>query len=194
MNKGVVFLNYTAFLVLYIASFVFFYIKNTEIVGFYLLFVVNTACLLFSVAYFGSLIDLKFISRIVSSSIILSGLLHSIALIFILIMISNMKVKYENTFGTPINLPPMYKNKLEEFKQRSVITFLLCSILVLVFMIYFDNINIIFKDEMIYINDIVRNKYQLLILLFSFLPVIVSYFQLQTAHSFSSLTRQNLMR
>jgi len=194
MNKGVVFLNYTAFLVLYIASFVFFNIKNTEIVGFYLLFVVNTACLLFSVAYFGSLIDLKFISRIVSSSIILSGLLHSVALIFILIMINNMKAKYENTFGTPINLPPIYKSKLEEFKQRSIITFLLCSMLVFIFMIYFDKINIVFKDEMIYINDIVRNKYQLLLLLISFLPVTVSYFQLQTANSFSILTRQNLMR
>jgi hypothetical protein len=194
MNKGVVFLNYTAFLTLYIASFVFFYIKNTEIVGFYLLFVVNTACLLFSVAFFWTLGDLNFISRVAASSIILSILLHSVAFIFVLMMISNMKVKYENTFGTPINLPTIYKEKLDDFKQKSIITFVICSILLIVFMIYFDGINIVFKDKMVYMNDIINNKYKLLFLLTSFVPIIISVFQVQTANSFSILTRQDLMR
>jgi hypothetical protein len=109
-------------------------------------------------------------------------------------MISNMKVKYENTFGTPINLPPNYKDKFDYFKQLTILTFIICALLLLIFMVYFNSINIVFKDEMVFISYIIRNKFQFFSLLMSFAPVIISLFQLKTANSFSSLTRQDLMR
>lgn len=105
-----------------------------------------------------------------------------------------MKVKYENTFGTPINLPPNYKNKLDIFKGLTLTTFSICLILLLTFMYYFDSINFIFNDQVKTFGDILRNKFPVGLLILSLTSIIISFVQVNTANSFSILTRQNLMK
>jgi hypothetical protein len=109
-------------------------------------------------------------------------------------MLGNMKVKYSNTFGTPINLPPNYKRKFDDFKMYSLITFMLCLIMLFSFMIYFDAININFKYEMKTVANIMENKFSLLLLLLSVSPIVISCLQVYTANSFSKLTRQDLIK
>jgi len=105
-----------------------------------------------------------------------------------------MKVKYENTFGTPINLPPIYKSKLDIFKGLILTTFFICFILLVVFMYYFDSINFIFNDQIKTFGDILRNKFSVGLLILSLASIIISAIQVNTANSFSILTRQNLMK
>jgi hypothetical protein len=194
MSKSATFLNYTAFLLLYNASFAFIYIKNTEIIGFYLLFIVNTACVLYNVSYFAGLDMLNLLPRTIMLSLIISGFLHTIAFVFIIMMLGNMKVKYANTFGTPINLPPNYKRKFDDFKMYSLITFVICFFLLSSFMTYFDVLNINFKYEVKTISNIMDNKYSLILLLLSVSPIVISCLQVSTANSFSKLTRQDLIK
>ena len=194
MNKSTVLLNYLAFFILYITSFVFIYTKNTEIIGYYVLFIVNTACTIYNISYFSMVDALNLIPRSILISVILSGMLHTIAFVFIIMMINTMKVKYENTFGTPINLPPIYKSKLDIFKGLILTTFFICFILLVVFMYYFDSINFIFNDQIKTFGDILRNKFSVGLLILSLASIIISAIQVNTANSFSILTRQNLMK
>jgi hypothetical protein len=138
---------------------------------------------LFNVNIFTSLGTLDNVSRLSWLSILISGSLHSIAFIFIAMMIGNMKVKYENTFGTPINLPTEYKEKLELFKQLAISTFCLCFI------------------SLVIVNAEISNYDQNMILLIKTIMVLlslssisISSMQVWIANSFSILTRQELMR
>jgi len=181
--KSSTILNYIAFAVLYIALFVFMFNKNTEIISFWLLLIINTLFALFNVNVFTSLGTLDNISRLSWGSILISGSLHSIAFIFIAMMIGTMKIKYENTFGTPINLPPEYKEKLELFKRLVVSTFCLCFVLLVIVNAeisgYNQNITLLIKTIMV---------------LFSLSSITISLIQVWLANSFSILTRQELMR
>jgi hypothetical protein len=98
-------------------------------------------------------------------------------------MIGTMKIKYENTFGTPINLPPEYKEKLELFKRLVVSTFCLCFVLLVIVNAeisgYNQNITLLIKTIMV---------------LFSLSSITISLIQVWLANSFSILTRQELMR
>jgi hypothetical protein len=136
---------------------------------------------------------LNLITRTITLSVTVSGILHTIALLFIIIMLSKMKVKYQNTFGTPIKLPPIYKQRLDDFKYYSVMTFVLCIALLFSFVNYFDSLNINFVEEMRTISDILRNKFAMFALIVAFIPIIVSSIQVSTANSFSILTRQDLI-
>jgi hypothetical protein len=146
MSKSVTFLNYTAFLILYITSFIVIYIKNTEIIGFYLLFIVNTACTLYNLYYFSNLVTAELIPTMISLSLFISGVFHTVCFVFIIMMISDMRVKYSNTYGTPINIPPEYKSKFELFKRLTATTFSLCAILLLILLNGYDSINISFSN------------------------------------------------
>lgn len=193
MNTTASILNYVLFLILYITCFTFFYIKNTEIIGFYLLFIVNTACILNNFYYFGNF-ELNLIPKAIMLSLIISGTLHTVSLIFIIIMISNLRVKYQNTFGTPINLPPIYKNRLEEFKGLMVFTFGICSLLLIIFMFYLDSINFVFNDQVKTIGGMINNKFSIILLGLTTIPVIISCIQLKSANSFSIIARQKLIK
>jgi len=195
MSKSTTFLNYSVLLLLYITAFIVFNVKNTEIIGFYFLFIVVSASTIYNISYFSGLqVDLNFIPKMISISIIISGLLHIVALIFVIMMISNMRLKYSDTFGTTVKLPPIYKNRLDEFKAIIITVFSVCTLLLLVFMVCFDSINIVFSEKMARISDIMQNWFPLSILIISIYPIIVSIYQVSTANSFSILNRQQLMR
>jgi len=195
MSKSTTFLNYSVLLLLYITAFIILYVKNTEIIGFYFLFIVVSASTIYNISYFNGLpIDLNLIPKMISISIIISGMLHIVALIFIIMMISNMRLKYSDTYGTPIKLPPIYKDRLDEFKTVIVTVFCVCAFLLITFMVSFDSINIVFSEKMVRFSDIMQNGFPLSILIISFYPIVISGYQVSTANSFSILNRQQLMR
>jgi hypothetical protein len=197
MNAGVTFLNYIIFFVLYLVSFYFFYKKNTEIIGFYLLFAVHLGCTIYNLSYLTSLnnSDTNTIPKIIIGAILTSGVLYTISLVFIIMMLSNMKIKFDKTFGKPTNLPPIYKNKLEEYKRLIIVTFSICTFMLIVLMIFYDNVNIISITSVLRSNqEIWNNKFPLIMLIISAVPVIISAIELNTANRFSVLTRQELMK
>lgn len=194
MSKSVTFLNYTAFLILYITSFIVIYIKNTEIIGFYLLFIVNTACTLYNLYYFSNLVTAELIPTMISLSLFISGVFHTVCFVFIIMMISDMRVKYSNTYGTPINIPPEYKSKFKLFKRLTATTFSLCAILLLILLNGYDSINISFSNIGSFRNIIVYYYPYLLLIVLSLVPIIISCIQLANANNFSKLSRKHLMR
>jgi len=187
--KSTTILNYIAFAILYIALFVFMFNKNTEIIAFWLLLIINSAFVLYLVNEFTSLGTLDNISRLSWLSILISGSLHSVAFIFIAMMIGNMKVKYENTFGTPINLPPEYKEKLELFKQLIISTFCLCFLILVIVNTEISNINTTYisSEKILFFT-------KAMLVLLSLSSISISSTQVWIANSFSILTRQELMR
>jgi len=195
MSKGATFLNYTAFLILYITSFIIIYVKNTEIIGFYFLFIVNTACTLYNLIYFSGLSNImEAIPTTIAASLFISGVFHTVCFIFVIMMISDMRVKYTNTYGTPISLPPEYAVRFELFKQLTITTFSLCALLLIILLNAFDYLNISFANLGSIKNIIIYYFPQVFILILSLIPIIISSIQLMRANEFSKLSRKHLMR
>ena len=188
------FLNYIAFFILYFAAFIIIYIKNTEIIGFYYLFIINVACTIYSISYFTSVEGLDLVPYAIGFSLIISGIFHTVCLLFIVMMISNLKVKYSDTYGTPINLPPIYKDKLEMFKRLMIATFSVCGLLLIMYGTQFNAINIDFAQQMKTIGNIMYNPYPVAVLIIVCAPLIMSSINVSIANNFSVITRQDLMR
>jgi hypothetical protein len=193
-KTSAVFLNYFAFAILFIAGFIIVYIKNTEIIGFYYLFVVNIACTLYTISYFTSVDGMEMIPFMIAFSLFISGVFHTVCLIFIVMMISNLKVKYSDTYGTPINLPPIYKDHLEMFKRLMISTFSVCGVLLIIYGAQYDIININFTQQMKSIGNIMYNPYPFAVLIMLCAPLIMSSINVSIANNFSAITRQDLMR
>jgi hypothetical protein len=179
------FLNYTAFLILYITSFIIINVKNTEIIGYFFLFIVNTACTLYNISYFSSIDSVEIIPYLIGLSLIISSLFHTVSLLFVTMMISNLKVKYSNTYGTPIDLPVIYKNKLNMFKNLMITTFSFCALLLIIYAMQFTSINIAFD---------VKNPQLILLSIIIIATFIMSSINVYIANSFSSISRKDLMR
>jgi hypothetical protein len=193
VSKSTTFLNYITFLILYVAAFITIRIKNTEIIGFYLLLIVNAAFTLFNIAYFTGIDGMQFAPITIGFSIILSGLFHTISLIFIVMMISSLRVKYSDTYGTPINIPPIYKEKLEMFKRLTIATFSICGAMLFIYAMYYDKINVNI-GEIRSIGNIIYNPLPIITLLMACAPIILSSINISIADDFTILTRQPLMR
>jgi hypothetical protein len=173
--KSTTILNYLAFTILYIALFAFLYNKNTEIVAFWLLLIVNTSFVLYNTNVFSGMGTLDSIQKMSWLSILISGSLTSIALVFVAMMIGNMKIKYENTFGTPINLPPEYKEKLELFKKLVISIFCLCFItLALLFYVKGDLSNLIPTNVVVYLNVFLTGLGYILKNIAPYVPYVIS--------------------
>ena len=194
MPKSTTFLNYMAFLSLYIMGFIIIYIKNTEIIGFYYLLVVNTACVLYNISYFTGVEEMLLIPQTISFSITISTIFHTICLIFVIMMISAMRVKYSDTYGTPINLPPKYQEQLDLFKKLMISTFSICGLILLFFAIYYQKININIDSYMANSINVLTNPFPVIVLLISCAPLILSSINVSITNDFSRITRKDLMR
>jgi len=193
-KSSTTFLNYTAFFILYLAGFITLYIKNTEIISFFYIFIVNTACTLYTISYFTSLEGLELVPFMIGFSLIISGIFHMVCLTFIVMMIGNLKVKYSDTYGTPINLPPIYQTKLEMFKRLMIATFSVCGLLLVLFGTQWNAININFTEQMRTIGNIMYNPYPIVVMIILCAPLIMSSINVSIANNFSMITRQDLMR
>jgi hypothetical protein len=193
-KTSAVFLNYFAFAILYITGFLAIYVKNTEIIGFYYLLVVNIACTLYGISYFTSVDGMELVPFMIAFSLFISGVFHTVCLIFIVMMFGNMKVKYSDTYGTPVNLPPIYKDQLEMFKRLMISAFSVCGVLLIIYGAQWQTININFTQEMKTIQNIMFNPKPFIVLIMSCAPLILSSINVSIANNFSMVTRQDLMR
>lgn len=194
MARSTTFLNYIAFLILFVTAFIIIYVKNTEIIGYYFFFIINAAFTLYNISYFTSTDGLDLVPYAIGFSLIFTGLSHTVSLIFIVMMISNLRVKYSDTYGTPINLPPIYKDQLELFKRLMIASFSLCGLLLIIYGVRFADINIPFAQQMRTIGGIMANPFPVIVLIITCAPMIMSLINVSIANGFSILTRQQLMR
>jgi hypothetical protein len=127
MAASIAVLNYFAFFVLYIIGFVFIYQKFSEIIGFSLLIVVNLAFFFYAVNDLMKMFEsaLNFVTFVSIFAVISGTVLHSVLLIFILMVITNLKGKFEKAAGAPINLPKQYADMLETIKRLMIASFCL---------------------------------------------------------------------
>jgi hypothetical protein len=193
-KTSAVFLNYLSFAILFIAGFIIVYIKNTEIIGFYYLFVINIACTLYGVSYFTSVDGMELVPFMIAFSLFVSGVFHIVCLIFIVMMISNLKIKYSDTYGTPINIPPIYKGRIDMFKRLMISTFSVCGVLLIIYGAQYDAININFTETMKSVGNIIAKPYPFVVIIMTCAPLILSSINVSIANDFSVLTRQTLMR
>jgi hypothetical protein len=177
MSTGEIFLNYLAFFILYVLSFIFLYIKNSEIIGYYALFVTNTACAIYMAMNFG-----QTEGTIPLGLIFLNVFMHSISLVFLVLTFMNLKQKFFNTFGTPIQLPPVYQNELDIVKRRMLYVFTLCTVSLFVL---FNIVNSNANKEI--------NVYSIVTMILPTYALYMTYNNLITANNFTVLSRTNLM-
>jgi len=194
MARSNVFLNYTVFLILYLVAIIVLFYDNTVIIGYYFIFVVTCACTLYNMSYLTNLEGMELVPQVISFSIVVSGIFHSISLIFVIMMISNMRVKYSSTYGTPIELPPKYQVQLDMFKNLMISTFSICFLLLLWFALYYDILN---KSNIVYtksIGNIIANPFPYFVMLVACAPLIMSSINLAITNDFTKLSRKELMK
>jgi len=196
MSKSITLLNYIAFLTLFIISFVCIFKKNASILGFVLLFITNAA---FMVYVSGELIplinDITYFGTIFSIiAIISSSILHFICLIFIIMLIYNLHVKYTVNNGLPINIPEPYKSQLYNFNVLMITTFCICTLLLFIVKFRPEKLDINFYELLKRGNIILYYRYSLLLfsILLSIAAIVISSLQVKTASKFSKLSRQQV--
>jgi len=177
MSAGEIFLNYLAFFILYVLGFTFLYIKNSEIVGYYALFITNTSCAIYMAMNFG-----QTEGTIPLALIFLNVFLNSISLVFLVLTFMNLKQKFSDTFGTPINLPPVYQKELDIVKRQMFYVFVLCTISLLVLF------NVVNSNA-----NKATNVYSIITMLLPTYALYMSYNNFITANNFTILSRTNLL-
>jgi len=128
-------------------------------------------------------------------SIIIGLTFHTVVLIFILMVINNMQVKYTKKYGTPLNLPNKYKNKMELIKRLMIASFCLGSVILYILFYYNHDLNHNFTTIMRYFNiiDLIKYKTLFFTLSASFALIGISSYQVYIGNTFTQLSRQQLM-
>lgn len=139
---------YVSFLVMYILCIAFIYQKFSEIVAFFLLFIVHTS---FSIFLGKDLLvyllnNYHFLPMFTATSISITLLFIFISLILLIQLLISLRKKYTIEKGTPIYLPTKYQNELQTFKINLVIIFLVVFLLLCVLFLRVDLINMNFYD------------------------------------------------
>lgn len=129
-------LNYIAILLLYLLGFYFVYYTYAQVIGFSVLFVVNTAFIFLLLSQIGTFKlgenrYLPFERQFAAFSIIMGLIYHFISFTLIILMISHLKIKPSNTEGTPLGLVGKYKIEMDIFKENLLIVFSFIIILLL---------------------------------------------------------------
>ena len=135
-------LNYLAFFILYLVSFYFSHINNTEIVGLGILFIINTSFLLFITGnIFPMLKNANTLMNFNLFSILFGLIIHFISLLFIIIAILHLQQKKANIKGVPVVLPINEKQKLNKFKYFMIISFIIGLLLLFIVFSYEETLN-----------------------------------------------------
>lgn len=197
MSSSIGVLNYFAFFTLYIICFVFIYQKFSELVGFSILIVINLAFLLFSLNDVMAIFQrsLFFVPMVACFSIVAGLVLHSVVLIFILMMTNNLQSKYTKKYGSPMSLPKKYQNKMELIKRLMIASFCLGFVILYVLFYYYDSLKHSFVILLKNIELRTFYDYRILFLTLgaSLALMGISGKQVFDANEFSKLSRQQLM-
>jgi hypothetical protein len=196
MGKSILFLNYLAFFILFITGFVFIFQANASILGYAMVFVTNTIFMFYMATVIVPDISNKdyFVAIIARCAIMVTTILHFTCLIFVLMMIYKLHVKFSRAEGLPLNIPEPHKTNLYNFNVLMITTFCICTLLISI---------ILFKPDKLDINmyELLKNLnffmfYKNLTLFFTFAlsisTIVISSLQVRTANSLAVLSRQQL--
>jgi hypothetical protein len=197
MSKSITLLNYTALFVLFITSFVFIFQKNASILGYVLLFITNIAFMVYVTGELIANIDINssYFGILFSTiAVISSSILHFVCLIFIIMMISNLHVKFTVKNGLPINIPEPYKSELYNFNILMITTFCICSLLLYIIKFKSDKLDINFYELLKRGSILLYYRYSLLLIsiVLSILTIVISVLQIIRTNKFSKLSRQQV--
>lgn len=197
MSSSIGVLNYFAFFTLYIICFVFIYQKFSELIGFSILIVVNLAFLLFVLNDVMTIFQrsIYFVPMVACFGVIVGVVLHSVVLIFILMMSNNLQAKYTKKYGAPITLPKKYQNKMEIIKRLMIASFCLGSIILYSLFYNYDNLkhNFLAMLKDFGLKSLYQHKEIFVTLGASLALMGISGKQVFDANEFSKLSRQQLM-
>jgi hypothetical protein len=197
MAQSIGILNYLAFFVLYIICFVFIYQKFSELIGFGILLVVNTACFLYAtndvMKIFQS--SFSFVQMISILSIVIGLSFHTVIIVFIIMVANNLNVKYTKKYGTPFNLPKKYKEKLELLKRLMISSF--CLGTVILYTLFYYNHDLKHNFTLIMTHFDIKYVYEYKTLFFTLAAALsllgISSYEIAIGDEFSKLSRQKLM-
>jgi hypothetical protein len=197
MGTSIGILNYLAFFTLYIICFVFIYQKFSELIGFSILIVVNIAFLLFVFNDVMLIVQksIFFVPMVACFAIIVGIVLHTVVLIFILMMSNNLQAKYTKKYGAPITLPKKYQNKMELIKRLMIASFCLGFVILYSLFYFYEDLK---HSTLILLKNIeIKSFYEYKTLFFTLSASLalmgISGKQVFDANEFSKLSRQTLM-
>jgi hypothetical protein len=146
------FLNYIAFFIIYVICLYFIKKDFSEIIGFYVLFIVHTAATIFIgkdlINMFSgeSISNKPYLVTILLLGVILAGLsCNFVSIVMVLLMISKVQTKFDSDRGTPIRLPDKNRNQLNEFENNLIIMFVISVVILLVLYYGYSTINVPIK-------------------------------------------------
>ena len=197
MSSSIGILNYFAFFILYIICFVFIYRKFSEIIGFYVLIVVNIAFLLYALNDVIQIFEYSdsFILMIACFAVITGLIFHTVLIIFILMMSNNLNIKYTKRYGTPFNLPKKYQKNMDLIKFLMIASFFLGCIILYILFYYNNELEYNFINILKYFNITKLFEYRILFftLTASLILLGISSYQVYIGNEFSKLSKQKLM-
>ena len=198
MEQTISILNYLAFFILYIVSFVFIYKKNTEYIGFTVLLVINIAVMFYTTSQLMDIFQRAryFVEMIASLSVIVGIVFHTVLIIFIIIVANNLNSKNIKKYGTQFNLPEKYKKKLELGKRLMISSFCLGAVILFIIFNYTNELNKNFLSIITKLDfaTILNSKILFFTLAASLALMGISAYQIFEGDSFSKLSRQKNMK
>jgi hypothetical protein len=172
------FFNYVAFFILYSISLYYTTNNYTEIIGFGLLFIINTSFLLFVAKTFIPLFNEA------------NLLFYFISLLFIIIAILHLHKKFSNIKGTPFVIPKSEKIKLNNFKYFMSLSIVIGTILLTLLYSNYHTMN------MLKISDLFTISYDtilpLISTIFSISLLYMSYIQLTPMYKVMKLPKRQI--
>lgn len=197
MAQSIGFLNYLAFFVLYIICFVFIYQKFSELIGFGILLVVNTACFFYVTNDVMKIFQtsFSFVQMISILSVIVGLSFHTVIIVFVIMVANNLNIKYTKKYGTPFNLPKKHKQNLELLKRLMITSF--CLGTVILYNLFYYNNDLKHKLLLIMTHFEIKQLYEYKTLFFTLAAALslmgISSYEIFIGDSFSKLSRQQLM-
>ena len=192
MARSTTFLNFTAFLILYIIGFIVINVRNTEIIGYYFIFILNVLFTLYGVSHFFTTAGVNVIPAAIAFTVIASAILNMVSFLFIVMMASSMRSKYADHYGENMKLPLEYQDKLDLFKKLAVTAFSFCALLTIIFIGAYEQINIDFSNVKS-IGNAMYYSGQLSVLPICVVPLVISCIEVVIANDFLKLTRKQLI-
>ena len=136
-----------------------------------------------------------FVPMISCFAVIVGLVFHTVVLIFILMMSTNLQAKYSKKYGSPLELPKKYADMMETVKQLMIISFCLGFIILYILFYYNESINRNFSMLIKHLDLklISENKLIFVTLSASLALMGISSKQVYDGNLFSKLSRQQLM-
>jgi len=196
-------INYSIFIILYIVSITYTYIKYSQIVGLGVLTVIQLGFTLFFgkeisqilLNHPGGVYTLNFASLMTLHGSLISMILLTIALILTTITIIDIQEKYNDTKGTPIELPPKYQQIFDIIKRNNIIILSLTALILGMYYFNKQQINVLIMPILsnFSLQTILNNIPAITNILGSLTLLIISSYQVKYASELSNLKKYSLI-